>query len=225
MINASQVTEMIRSIWPSAVTKGWIPPAVMGKLCTDISRMKLDAEQINNAMLEHATADHGATNKPVTAKLMARLKAMNLEAVNKQTGEVAEGSGKDDFVEQLRKAQSADNPAAWDQPAWKIIAAHYDNEYTNRGITHFEKMTAAKWVANSLRTYGATFNDSIYAAATIYNIDPVELQELTDESTLKALNSQAVNRKALRKLAAEAERLEETRRERMKMSDVTAGAV
>lgn len=224
MINATQVTDMIRSVWPSAVTKGWIPPAVMGKLCTDISRMKLDSEQINNAMLEHATADHGATNKPVTAKLMARLKAMNLEAVNKQTGEVA-GDGKDAFVEQLRKGQAATSPAAWDQPAWKIVAAHYDSEYTNRGISHLEKMTAAKWVANSLRTYGAGFNDSIYAAAAIYNVDPVELQELTDTATLKALNSQAINRKALRKLAADAERLEETRRARMPIEQVTAGGL
>lgn len=225
MINATQVTDMIRSVWPSAVTKGWIPPAVMGKLCTDISRMKLDAEQINNAMLEHATADHGATNKPVTAKLMARLKAMNLEAVNKQTGEVAAGSGKDDFVEQLRKAQSADNPAAWDQPPWKIIAAHYDNEYTNRGISHLEKMTAAKWVANSLRTYGAGFNDSIHAAAVIYGVDAKELETFTDDATLKALSSQATNRKALKKLAADADRLEETRRARMPIEQVTAGGL
>lgn len=224
MMNAKQVGDMISEVWPSAVAKGWIPPAIMGKLCADISRMKIDAEQARSAMLEHATNDHGATNKPVTAKLMARLKAMNFEAVNKQTGEVAAAGGKDDFVEQLRKAQSVDNPAAWDQPAWKIIAAHYDNEYTNRGITHTEKMAAAKWVANSLRTYGANYADSIHAASVIYGIGAKELHELTDRDTLKALNSQAVNRKALKKLADDAERLKESRR-KMPESMVVAGAL
>lgn len=224
MMNAKQVGDMISEIWPSAVAKGWIPPAIMGKLCADISRMKIDAEQARSAMLEHATSDHGATNKPVTAKLMARLKAMNLDAVNKQTGEVKE-PGKDDFIFSLRKAQSVTNPEAWQQPAWKIVAANYDSEYTNRHITHAEKMNAAKWVANSLRTYGASYADSIHAASVIYNVDAKELHEMTDRDTLKALNSQAINRKALKKIADDAERMEEARRARMPIDSVTAGGV
>lgn len=202
-MNTKDVQGMFASIWPAAVAEEWLPAPVLTKLCGDIARMKLDAAQVEAAMLEHCTRDAGAGNKPVTAKLMARLGAMVVDSVNTQTGEVL-GANIDDFIAQQRRIQAQTNPDARDQPAWKILAAWFDQEYTNRHISHQMKLGAGKWVHHALKERGAGYNDAVYAAASIYNLDPVELDQHIQDSLLVSRNSRMVSQKALAKIGVKA---------------------
>ncbi len=185
MNDPKQVLSMLIEIWPKA--KDWMPASILGELANRIARFGLDAGQIKAVLIDHALTDD-ASGKPRSEKLLARLKVIHEGETNARNPTPVNTDG-DTFIEMQRRIQGKQNRAALDQPGWKILAAWFDHEFTNRQATPDQRLQAAKYVASMLRAYGAPYNDSVYAAAAIYELDPFALNRHIAESLVLAMKA------------------------------------
>lgn len=204
-MSPSRVLETIREIWPATVDQQWMAPTILSALSQEIARFKLQDEQIRNIMVAHCLNDVGAANKPKTEKLIARLKAV-VEAEADRAPNAQRRPGDNlDWISSERKKQSETNPAAWDQPAWKIVAAWFDSEIQNSRRERLPEnriLDAGRSMASILQMYGAGYNDAVYSACAILGCDPVELDKDIQDHLLISREARLVSQKKISRMIA-----------------------
>lgn len=195
-----EILTEIANVWPMA-TK-WISPPILSEMADRIAHSGIDAGQFRQLCKAHAVED-GAHSKPKPNLFVGRVRSITDAAKAARRAEVrnAEDEG---WIGEERRLQSLANPQAMNVPAWMIVAAWYEHDVGSLAGDYDSTFRAARWVSADLRSRGASYNDSIYATASIYRIDPVELDRSVQDHLLVSREARLVNQKAIARIAARA---------------------
>lgn len=194
----SQYLSLIKEIWP----KNDIGKLLLESFEGDLSGCKLDYGQVKEILLHEAKVAKFKKN-PDTAEILKHIQKVRHAQFAARAAEKSPDGP--DFIEQQRRIQAKGNPAANSQPRWRILAAWFDQEFTSRSVELEARFDAGVWVAHALMTEGAGYNDAVYAAAKIYDVDAAALDARIQNNKLVCANERIRNSRIVRSLLAKAE--------------------